>query len=393
MMTRVDAARVNTNDPASTEQYPFARLRARYKGCGRLLDFSFGSAPLEPPVELRDEIARSGHLMLRAASEDELEALSHAAVAMMGREYGVAIGPESVAMAPSGRLAMDGVLTTVATPNWGVAVTRPSYPAFEYLAARRGATVHQLMLDADRQFEIDCSTLSDEAVRQVRVVGVNYPNNPTGAVARPSTLAALQERLTDAAVIFNDAIYGLLNYTERCTSLLGGESITGGLSPCIEMHSFTKSFGLGPLGIALLIGPPELLDAVRRFGEYAWPRLSALQVQVATRCANDERHGATIRERLRSRIRHLHDALAKLGFVSFPTHGGQYVLCRAPAQIGGRPVGGPDEAAEALLSQYQLAVVPFRTSTGGYLRFSACCCEKDLGALTELAASGPIASP
>jgi hypothetical protein len=67
-----------------------------------------------------------------------------------------------------------------------------------------------------------------------------------------------------------------------------------------------------------------------------------------------------------------------------------YQLCRVPVSVGGQPVDGADEAAEALLANHDLAVMPFQVGGHGYVRFSALYLPEELESLAELGRGRPL---
>jgi aspartate/methionine/tyrosine aminotransferase len=61
-----------------------------------------------------------------------------------------------------------------------------------------------------------------------------------------------------------------------------------------------------------------------------------------------------------------------------------YILCRVPSSIGQRPVADAGEAAEVLLTELGVAVVPWEVPPHSYLRFSARYLDEELEALRGL---------
>jgi aspartate/methionine/tyrosine aminotransferase len=94
---------------------------------------------------------------------------------------------------------------------------------------------------------------------------------------------------------------------------------------------------------------------------------------------------------LHDRLARLGDALDRLGFEVFPARAGMYLLCRAPSTIGGLPVENASAAAELLLSEHGVAVVPWEVPPHGYLRFSGMYLAEELDALRDLAGGGKLA--
>jgi aspartate/methionine/tyrosine aminotransferase len=82
--------------------------------------------------------------------------------------------------------------------------------------------------------------------------------------------------------------------------------------------------------------------------------------------------------------------LTALGFETLPSESGMYIVCRVPSAIGGRPVSGAGAAAEILLEEHNLAVVPWEVKPHEYLRFSGQYSDEDLQGLAALGRDGNL---
>lgn len=365
--------------------YPLALIRERMRRHPRpFLDFALGRYVEPPPEWLSGFVKEHSALALRRSSADELAAFVEGAVRTLEKAYGVRVSRARVLPAPSGRAAMSALAAALIAPGDGVLVTEPGYPAFARVAAQRHASIHVLRLDPDRAFAFDSSDLDRiAAAGKVQLAGWNYPNNPTGTVTSRAHLDLLYERLGSDLLMFNDAVYGPLTYERAPFSMLGDEFTADRGAGVLELHSLGKLFALGPLGMAFLVGPEETVEKIRRYSDFAWTQLSSLQVRTATRCLEDWGHVERVRDGYRNRLERLREVVAGLGFDPFPTAAGMYLLCRLPREVGGQPVADAREAAELLLAEHDLAVVPWESPPHGYLRFSAAYPQAELEALAE----------
>jgi len=371
--------------------YRFNVVRARMRDHpGPVLDFALGRLRQSPPDWVPDFIREHSALALRRASEDELQPLLGAVSSMLAREFGVDTSPDTILVAPSGRAAISAVVSSLIVPGDRVLVTEPGYPAFARVAAQREARITIANLDPERNFEPDLDALGLEADPTLRIVGLNYPNNPTGSVLARTTLDALCERLHPRTVIFNDAVYAALTYEHSSFSLLAGAHAEG--PPRLELHSLGKLASLGPLAVSFLVGGKETVDAIRQYSEFAWTQLDSLQIRVATRFLDSWEHVTLVRDGFRDRLDRLREVVTRLGFDPYPVAAGTYLLCRRPSAVRDRPVESASAAADLLLKDFGLAVVPWDDPSPGYLRFSAAYVPADFDALVELASGLPLVS-
>jgi len=365
--------------------YPLALIRERMRRHPRpFLDFALGRFVEPAPEWLPGFVKEHSTLALSRSSADELGEFVEAAVRTLEDTYGVRVSNAQVLPAPSGRAAMSALAAVLIAPGDGVLVTEPGYPAFARVAAQRHARILVLPLDPERAFAPDRAALDRiAAAGTIQMAAWNYPNNPTGSVASRAELDSLYESLGSNIVMFNDAVYGPLTYERPPFSLLSDEFVRDDGASALELHSLGKLFALGPLGMSYLVGTEDLVEKIRQYSDFAWTQLSSLQVRTATRCLEDWQHVERVRDGYRQRLERLRAVVTELGFEAFPTEAGMYLLCRLPRDVGGRPVTDAREAAELLLAEHDIAVVPWDVPPHGYLRFSAAYTPEELVTLAE----------
>lgn len=374
-------------------RYRFTVIRERMQAHqGPLLDFALGRRKRSLPHNMAELVREGSEGALKLAGPTERAEFAEAATELLARDYGVGVPAERILPAPGGRSAMTALCAGLLRPGDGVLVTEPSYPVFAHLAERHNARIFAAPLDPERDFAPALDQFTAEEIASIRLVGLNYPNNPTGAVLHPETLADLGERLDPRAVFFNDAAYGPLTYGSHPASILDEELLQRGESarrgedgrPVVELHSFGKIYPLGPLAIAFLTGSESVMEDLHRYCDFAWSPSSSLALRMGTLCANDELHLAQTRTNCERRLARLREIVTALGLRAYPAPSGLYLLCRSPKSIDGRPTPTADDAAEILLDDHGLAVVPFDLPPNGYLRFSLMYRREDLEALAAL---------
>lgn len=368
-----------------SSRYRFSVVRDRLqRHPAPYLDFVFGRHKYELPDAVQETVRRNGELALRRSTREEIETFTQSAVDFLSRTYDAEVPNAAILPTPGGRAALSTLVTTLISPGQTVVVTEPGYPVFDRVAAQSHAELKTVTLDPDHGFEPDLGGVADKRAGAVRLLALNYPNNPTGTIPSPAAIAGMQASLDPDAIWFNDATYGPLTYGQRPFSLLSTKTVRDGRVRALELHSLAKLFPLGPLSTSFLAGDLELIAPVREYSDFAWSPMSALQLRVAAECLAQDDHVAALRDGLHERLTRLGSVLAELGFESFPVRGGMYLLCRAPAAVGGRGVRDADEAAEVLLSNHDVAVMPFQVGRHAYVRFSALYSPEELDKLASL---------
>jgi aspartate/methionine/tyrosine aminotransferase len=171
--------------------YPFVHLeqaRRRLLAEGRaVLDFGKGDPqePTDPRIRqaLVDSLGEHSNYPLA----EGLPELRRAAAGWVRRRFGVELDPEREIVPTYGSkeaiFSLAQVLVDGASDKRLVVTTEPGYPVPERGAVFAGADTLALPLRAGDGFLPDLDALDEAAWRRVALLWVNYPNNPTGAVA------------------------------------------------------------------------------------------------------------------------------------------------------------------------------------------------------------------
>jgi aspartate/methionine/tyrosine aminotransferase len=171
--------------------YPFARLddakrRVVDRGVA-LIDFGVGD-PREPTASvIREALIGGIRETMEYPKAAGLPELRVAIADWVLRRFGVRLNPDSEIVPTLGSKEAVFSLAQVVVDRPGgkdlVIVTEPGYPVPARGARFAGAEVLSLPLTADRGFLPDFDRVSDDLWPRVALVWVNYPNNPTGALA------------------------------------------------------------------------------------------------------------------------------------------------------------------------------------------------------------------
>jgi LL-diaminopimelate aminotransferase len=139
----------------------------------------------------------------------------------------------------------------------------PGYPAYRAAAEWAGAEVWPIPLRRENQFLPDWNLVPPEILRRARLVWINYPNNPTGAVAeRKFYEDAVAFGARNGILVASDAAY--------CDVAFDGYSpasileVAGAKSAAIEFTSMSKTYNMAGWRLGFLSGNAEVVAAVRK---------------------------------------------------------------------------------------------------------------------------------
>ena len=187
------------------------------------------------------------------------QALLEAWATMYQRTYQVDIDPNREIVPLLG--SKEGIFhTTQAFINTGdvVLIPNPGYLTYESATRFAGGEPYFMPLAADREYLPDLNAIPSDIRQRAKIMWLNYPNNPTAAVA---TKEFFQEAVAFAhqhqIILCHDAAYSQVNYDGyRSPSILQAD---GAKDVCIEFNTLSKSHNMAGWRVGAALGNPELL--------------------------------------------------------------------------------------------------------------------------------------
>jgi succinyldiaminopimelate transaminase len=344
--------------------YPFVRLeeaRRRLLADGvEVIDFGKGdpNEPTDPMIRqaLVDALPERAPYPLAQG----LPELREAAARWVGRRFGVEVDADTEVVPTYGsKEAIFSLAQVLDTAGRTVVYCEPAYPVYERGAAVAGARVRTLPLRRERSFLPDLSELDDD----VALVWVNYPHNPTGAVAPRE----FYDELAEAAarhdfVVASDEAYSELWFDEPPPSALQAAD----RSRIVVFQTLSKRSSMTGYRSGFVAAPPEIVAALKAFRPTVGTAPQEFVQRAAVVAWEDERHVEETRARYRAKREVLLPVLAERGWEVVASEATMYLWVAVPT-------GEPDEVAAARLLERGLVVSPgtfFGPSGEGYIRFA-----------------------
>lgn len=246
-------------------------------------------------------------------------------------------------------------------------VPDPAYPVYAIGTMFAGGETYTLPLREESGFLPDFEAIPNDVASRAKVLWLNYPNNPTGAVADIDFFerAAAFAKKHDIAIC-HDGPYSEVSYDEYVpVSFLQAK---GAMDVGIEFHSLSKSYNMTGWRIGMAVGNPQIIDALMRVKSNIDSGQSQAIQQMAIAALTGpqgviEDHNA-IYQRRRDKVV---DALRKLGLQVTPPKASLYVWARVPDGMRSA------QFAERLLDEAAVIVTPgngYGAYGEGYVRLS-----------------------
>ncbi len=301
--------------------------------------------------------ANRGILPLRKALSRHIEKL-----------YGVGYDPETeIVMTVGGSEALMIACTAILDPGDEVILPTPCFVSYQGVIELAGGVCVEVPSRMDNAFMPDPDELANAVTPKTKAILINFPCNPTGAVADENTLQAIARIAEEHdLVVISDEIYDRLVYGVEhiCFSALPGMR-----ERTILVGGFSKDYAMTGWRIGFACAPREILDGLARVHQYiimTAPTMAQFGALEGLTCCED------FVENMRAeydRRRHLIvEGLNYIGLPTFEPHGAFYAF----PQVS---VTGLDDQtfADRLLQANRVAVVPgsaFGPGGEGFVRCS-----------------------
>ncbi len=364
---------------ASQAGYPFVRLdEAKKRVAARgieLIDFGMGD-----PRERTDPLIERALVDALPATEgypraQGLPELREAIARWASRRFGAELDPETEIVPTYGsKEAIFTFAQLLLDPEAGrdtVICTEPGYP----VPARGGAFAHAevvaLPLTEANGFLPDLDAVDDETWERTAVLWVNYPNNPTGAVAplafyeRAAALCAEHD-----VVLASDEAYSELWFDAPPPSAL---QVRGTSARVAVFNSLSKRSSMTGYRSAFFAGDAELCDALRSFRPNSGTAPQEFVQRASVVAWDDEEHVERNRALYGRKRATLLEFLARAGLRVAASEATMYLWVEVPA-------GETSEGFAERLLETGVVVTPgsyLGPSGEGYVRFALVPTEKD----------------
>jgi succinyldiaminopimelate transaminase len=283
---------------AEMATYPFVRLEeARRNLVARgieVIDFGKGdpNEPTDPVIRqaLVDALPERAPYPLAAG----LPELREAAASWCSRRFGVDVDPAAEIIPTYGaKEAIFSIAQVLVDPHSDkrvVAYGEPAYPVYERGAMFAGAEVRTLPLLREHAFLPDLDGLDERTA----IVWVNYPHNPTGAVAPLSFYEELTERAAELDfLVASDEAYTELWFSEPPPSALQVRD----RSRVIVFQTLSKRSSMTGYRSGFVAAPADVIDALKAYRPTVGTAPQEFVQRASVVAWNDERHVEETRAR------------------------------------------------------------------------------------------------
>lgn len=263
--------------------------------------------------------------------------------------------------------ALDAALRTVVSSGDEVIYHEPCFVAYAPLIRMAGGVPVPVETCRKDEFRIDINALEKAITPKSKVLLLNYPNNPTGAVLRCRDVEEIADFvLRHELLLISDEVYSELTYDAERYSFASVKRLRDNL---VFLNGFSKAWAMTGFRLGFLCAPAPITDnimKVHQYGIMSAPTVSQAAAVEALR--NGDADIDAMRQEYDRRRRFVVSSLNDMGLDCFMPNGAFYVF----PSIKSTGLSS-DEFALRLLEEKGVACVPgtaFGSCAEGFLRCS-----------------------
>lgn len=229
----------------------------------KIYDFGIG----EPDIKPKQEIVES---LIEALKEDDfykyppyegIEELKKAIIKFYKEVYEVDLSMEEVKILIGSKEGISNVFPAVCDIGDLAIIPSIGYPVYSIAPKLWGVETYEMKIQYNKEYLPVLDDIPKYVRGKAKLLMVNYPNNPTGAIANIDFYKELHSfsKIYDI-VICNDNAYGeILNYNIKPLSIL-----SCGKENAIEFGSFSKTFSMTGFRLGYVVGDRNVLKRIMK---------------------------------------------------------------------------------------------------------------------------------
>ncbi|SMC08362.1 LL-diaminopimelate aminotransferase [Nitratiruptor tergarcus] len=330
-----------------------------------IIDFSMGNPDGPAPQHIIDKLIEAAQKPKNHgySASKGIYKLRLAICNWYERRYGVALDPESEAVATMG--SKEGyvhLVQAITNPGDVAIVPDPTYPIHSYAFILAGGSVHKMELQYNEEFEVDEEQFFkdlhkslNEAFPKPKYLVVNFPHNPSTATVTPEFYEELVRiAKKERFYIISDIAYADLTYDGYKTpSIL---AVEGAKDVAVESFTLSKSYNMAGWRVGFVVGNKKLIGALQKIKSWIdYGMFTPIQVAATVALNGPQDCVEEIRKKYEKRRDVLVDSFSRAGWHINKPKATMFVWARIPQEF--RQMGSL-EFSKKLLTEAKVAVSP-----------------------------------
>ena len=279
------------------------------------------------------------------------------------KQYEVRLNNDEITLSMGIKEVLNSLAFILINPNDLVVSTTPGYNVFQRKAKMLGGVIKELVINNENNYLPNIFSIEENELKKVKVVLLNYPNNPTGAKCSREYVSKLVKLANKYDFyIINDGAYIDLSGKDKPFSFLSVDK-----ERIIELYSASKTFGMTGARLGFVAGSKTIINMVKKYRDQENSG-QFIPLQLAYKYCLDYADTNKIKEKYINRSKILIDIMNKLGFKGDSYSGAFYLFFKVPNYFDNMLIKDANEFAFLIKKKYSILIVPY--SNFNYYRMS-----------------------
>lgn len=283
------------------------------------------------------------------------------------RKYNLDYSKDEIIVTCGGSEAIDIALRACINPGDEVVILEPNYVCYEPDIIMAGGKPVIIKLKNENEFRLTPEELEAVITPKTKILLINYPNNPTGAIMTKKDLEKIASVIIKHdLLVISDEIYSELTYSGKHYSI---GALPEMRERTLTVNGFSKTFAMTGWRLGYVMGPKAIIDQVKKIHQFvvmSAPTISQYAGIEALR--NGDGDVEKMKKEYDKRRKYLLKEFDRLGLPCFEPRGAFYIFPNI-SKYGTTS----EEFATDLLEKEHVVVVPgtaFGESGEGFVRIS-----------------------
>ncbi|MEE8402310.1 MAG: LL-diaminopimelate aminotransferase, partial [Candidatus Hydrothermarchaeaceae archaeon] len=227
------------------------------------IDLGVGDPDIPTPEHIIDACRKAANRPEnhRYPSYEGMLSFREAVAERYEKDYGLKLNPEDEAITLIG--SKEGIYHThfaLVNPGDVVLCSNPGYPVYATGATFAGGVAHPMPLLKENDFLPDLGAIPPDIAKRAKILWINYPNNPTAAVADEAFYREVVDFARDNdIVVCSDEAYSAIAYDRKPPCFL---EVEGAMDVGVAFDSLSKTYNMTGWRIAYAVGNSEVISAL-----------------------------------------------------------------------------------------------------------------------------------
>jgi aspartate aminotransferase len=255
------ADRLKTLAPSSTLAVQAKARELRAKGID-VISFGAGEPDFDTPERVKDAAVQAMRRGQTKYTEvGGIVELRAAVCAKLKRDNGLAYEPADVLVSVGAKHTLFNLIVALVNPGDEVLVPSPYWVSYPEQVRLLGGVPVEVATSESTGFDLDPARLAAAVTTRTKLIVVNSPNNPTGAVFSPAALQAVARLAVERGLwIVSDECYEALTFEGRHVSIASfGPDVR---ARTLTVNTCSKAYAMTGWRIGYAAGPRELIRAM-----------------------------------------------------------------------------------------------------------------------------------